>query len=119
MPNEKLKQLFQAMYELTEPECRSSCRVPRSCCDPAYCAEAELYAQEVWGVDLKPLRTIHPRLPFMGESGCVVAPHLRPSCTLHTCDINGIGCKVHPQLDMEWTNHYYALRAEIEDIMNE
>lgn len=36
-----------------------------------------------YGVELKD--TGHPALPFMGEGGCTVAPHLRPLCSLHVC----------------------------------
>lgn len=55
--------------------------------------------------------TGHPRLPFMGSDGCIVAPHLRPICTVHTCDINSLGFK---KGDPDWTKRYFALRAKLE-----
>ena len=112
MPREtvkaKLIRLYQEMYELTEPECRLSCRCPQSCCSPEYCLEAIRYAQEHWGTTLTP--TEHHRLPLMGAQGCIAAPHLRPMCTLHTCDIGGLGFK---KGDFKWTKRYFALRRKI------
>lgn len=62
------------------------------------------------GVTLTP--TEHPTLKFMGPTGCVVEPHLRPLCTLHTCAINGAGFKAG---DDEWNRKYFALREELEN----
>jgi hypothetical protein len=71
-------------------------------------------------------KTEHPRLPFMGveivssgfpalskmeETGCTVPPHLRPLCTMHTCDINSCGFKPS---DPRWTKEYFKLRVIIE-----
>jgi hypothetical protein len=55
-------------------------------------------------------------IPFMGPTGCVVAPHLRPICTVHTCDINGMGFKRGPGSG-PWTKRYFELREQIEDAM--
>ena len=104
--------LFQKMYEMTNPECKS-CRVPLSCCDALYCQCAEAYAHEEWGVDLNPLKTDHQTIPFLGKDGCVVPPHLRPLCTLHTCDINNLGIKSG---DPKWTEKYFELREQIDDL---
>ena len=104
--------LFQEMYELTRPEC-DRCRVPRSCCDAMYCGCAEEYAREEWGVDLTPLKTDHPTLPFMGEAGCVVLPHLRPLCTFHVCSIHDLGIKPG---DPGWTEKYFELRERINEV---
>jgi len=112
--DEKLVILFQSMYEMTNPEC-AKCRAPRSCCDAMYCHCAEEVAREEWGVDVTPLKTDHPTLPFMGPTGCVLEPHLRPLCTLHTCDINSIGLK---KGDPEWTNKYFKLREQIDELEN-
>lgn len=71
-------------------------------------------ARARWGVELADKRTTHPTLPFMSETGCVVAPHLRPLCTLHTCDINAVGLKVHPKVDAKWDRRYWRLREQIE-----
>jgi len=116
MPKEnidnQLAVLFKEMYEMTRPEC-DKCRVPRSCCDAMYCGCAEEYARDEWGVDLTPLKTDHPTLPFMGPTGCVVAPHLRPLCSVHTCDINSLGFKKN---DLLWTERYFRLREQIEEL---
>ncbi len=103
----KLEQLFQEMYELTAPECASVCRAPHSCCSPEYCDMAEERAEE-FGVEI--LRTDHPTLKFMGSSGCVVPPYLRPLCTLHTCAINSFGFKPG---DPKWSAKYFKLRDKI------
>lgn len=108
----QLATLFQQMYEMTNPECRE-CRIPLSCCDAMYCDCAEEYARDEWGVDLTPLKTDHPKLPFMGPNGCTVPAHLRPICTLHVCSINNIGIKPG---DPEWTDKYFELREKIDEL---
>ena len=50
---------------------------------------------------------------FLAPTGCIVAPHLRPICTVHACCINSIGYK---RGDMEWTNRYFELRARIDEL---
>lgn len=96
------------MSELTAPECAGVCKVPHSCCSPEYCEITIYYAAARWGVVLE--RTDHHRLPLMGPNGCVAEPHLRPMCTLHTCEVGAFGYK---RTDQEWTEKYYALREEI------
>lgn len=105
-----LVQLYQQLYELTEPECRLACRCPQSCCSAEYCEIAIVEAKREWGVELT--RTNHPRLPLMGPLGCTAAPHLRRLCTLHTCAIASLGFK--PK-DASWTEKYYALREKISE----
>jgi len=107
--SEQLIKLYKTMYDMTEPECRLSCQCPQTCCSPEYCEYTIEYAKESWGVELQ--RTDHPKLPLMGPSGCTAAPHLRPNCTLHTCDINGLGYK---RDDPDWTEKYFKVREEIE-----
>ena len=68
----------------------------------------EIAAEE--GVQLIP--TSHPTLKFMGPTGCIVEPYLRPLCTLHTCAVNGIGFKAG---DDVWNKKYFALRKQLED----
>ena len=104
-----LIELYKAMYEHTKNECSFSCRVPNSCCEEMYCDIAKKYAKEKYGVDLKP--TGHPTIPFMGKDGCTVEPHLRPICTVHTCEINEKGYKRN---DQKWTDEYFRLRDLIE-----
>jgi hypothetical protein len=98
------------MYELTLSECKR-CRVPLSCCSQLYCSLAEEWAAE-FGITLEGT-DYHPNLKFMGPDGCTVPPHLRPSCTLHTCAINGLGFK--PK-DTVWTSKYFELRDQITEI---
>ncbi len=109
---QRLVVLYQEIADHTKPEC-ARCFNPYSCCDSMYCNMATEYAEKEWGVDLTPLRTGHDKLPYMGPEGCVVAPHLRPLCALHTCQVNGVGFK--PGDDV-WNEHYFKLREEIEDL---
>ena len=108
---QKLIILQKQMSDLTSPECAKSCMLPHSCCSPEYCEMAISYAKEEWGIDLKPVSK--GPLPFMGKNGCIVAPHLRPLCTLHTCDISSFGFKRN---DLAWTKKYFQLRAKIDSV---
>jgi len=110
MSNE-LIEAYREMAEMTLPECKNSCRVPLSCCSPEYCITTIQWAKDRWGVKLK--HDKNARLPLMGPDGCTAAPHLRPACTMHTCDINSAGCKKTPELDLEWTERYFELRDKI------
>lgn len=101
------------MAELTLPECKYSCRCPLSCCSVEYCELTKDWAKEKWNIELQ--STGHPSLLFMGSNGCIVEPHLRPFCTLHTCSINSLGFKKN---DSEWTTEYFKLRDEIGNLEN-
>lgn len=107
----KLVDLYQQMYELTKPEC-DACRLPHSCCSPEYCHLAMKRAAD-FGISLTP--TGHDKLPLMGAAGCVAPPHLRPLCTLHTCDMSGLGFKRDDPLG-KWNDDYFKLRDEINEI---
>lgn len=76
-----------------------------------YCHMAEEYSLEK-GYELPP-KTDHPRLPYMGESGCILAPYMRPICAVHVCSINGLG--FDPK-DPKFTADYFELREKIEAI---
>jgi len=108
-PRERLIVLYRQMYGMTEPECRCTCRCPQSCCSPEYCEDTIRHAKEHWGTTLTP--TTHERLPLMGDKGCIAEPHLRPFCTMHTCDVNSVGFKPG---DPDWTARYFKLREQIE-----
>ena len=99
---------YQSLYQLTNPEC-AKCRVPHSCCAPIHCEITKKFAKEKWGVDLK--ATDHPTLPYMGNKGCIVEPHFRPHCTLHTCAVNAFGRKEH---DEKWNDEYWNLRDAVD-----
>lgn len=110
----ELIRLFRKMADLTEPECASVCKLPRSCCSPEYCDMAEETARD-HGVVLTP--TDHPTLKFMTPTGCIVEPHWRPLCTLHTCAFNNMGFKLN---DEAWNKKYFKLREKIDlEMFNE
>lgn len=109
--DDRLVKLYADMSELTKPECGKTCRRPHSCCQAENCADAERWAKDEWGITL--VRTGHPKLPFMGPEGCVVPPHLRPICTVHTCEVNSLGFKAG---DPAWTAKYFKIRNEIDEI---
>lgn len=102
--------LYQEMADHTAPECATVCRLPHSCCEKRYCEMALGFAKSR-GVDLQPLWREQP-IPFLHENGCVVPPHLRPICTLHTCAINAFGYK---QGDRAWTDKYFEIRDRIDE----
>lgn len=107
--SEDVVSLYRRMFDLTAPECRDTCKIPHSCCSSEYCGYARQWAKERWGVD--PIPTNHSVLPYMGSNGCILEPHLRPMCTLHTCAINAFGFKPN---DVTWTDEYFGLRELIE-----
>ncbi len=112
-PESELEKVAREMAEHTEPECANTCRAPRSCCSREYCEVARGYAKAV-GVEL--VETGHPTLPFMGSTGCTVAPHHRPLCTVHTCEIGAFGKK---RGDVEWTRRYFDLRERFNQLLSE
>jgi hypothetical protein len=82
--------LYQRIAGMTASACRNSTGEcgkftdsQYRCCERQYCEMARKFAKEKYGVDLR--ETDNPDLPFMGETGCVVPPHLRPVCSLHVC----------------------------------
>lgn len=111
---EQLKVLYDEMSQHTHPEC-GKCRLPFSCCSAEYCEIAiELAAEQKVVLE----RTDHPTLPLMGPHGCTAPPHLRPICTVHTCDINNLGFK-RDDPGGKWTKRYFELRDRINDLENE
>ena len=114
--SDKLVVLYQQMADFTAPECGHTCRVPHSCCDSFACDITKAMAKEVWGVtDLKEYPPNQRGAYYLGESGCTVAPHPRPHCTMHTCSINGLGFKhANGVIDKKWTKDYFKLRNKIE-----
>lgn len=99
------------MSDLTAPECEKNCKLPHTCCSIEYCLITIDHAKKEWGVDLE--TTGNEKLPLMGPTGCTAAPHLRPICTVHTCDINNLGFK---RGDPAWTEQYFKLRGKIEEL---
>ena len=87
---ERLIKAYAEMGELTNKLCTTKCKLVafdskggHRCCGRIYCEEAKRYAKEVWNEE--PLETGHPELIYMGPSGCTLAPHLRPLCTMQVC----------------------------------
>jgi len=107
--NKQLIPLYKEMADLTLPKCRE-CRLPYSCCDKLACEMTKQFAKQYWNVELK--ETDNTIVPFLGSSGCIVEPHLRPFCTFHTCAINNLGSDP----DKEWTIKYFKLRQKINDL---
>ena len=112
----KLVQLFQQMADMTAPECAGvgvgSCKIPHSCCDEMACTMTKMYAADQGITDLPEYTPLNYKGAFyLTERGCTVAPHLRPHCTLHTCQINSMGCKPG---DPQWTKAYFKLRGQID-----
>ena len=113
----KLVALYAQLAAHTEPECSGRCERPRSCCEEKYCAFAIEFAWTHWRVELP--ATWHPALPLMGDDGCTAAPHLRPICSAHTCEVCTHGAK---RGDPAWTARYYEITyaiAEIEAVVFE
>ena len=107
--------LYSEMSKMTSPECQNVCRRGKEsenrCCESYYCEIAIAHTKKKWGIELVP--TGHPKLPLMGPTGCVAAPHLRPICTVHTCEINDIGVKPG---DKGWTDRYFRIRDRIDEL---
>lgn len=108
---------WQALADHTAKKCGlPHCRLiaelrPNRCCDKQYCLMAEEYAKDRYGITLP--RTDHPTLPFMGPTGCTVAPYLRPICSLHQCGICSMGSL---KGDPAWTAEYFRLREAIDTL---
>lgn len=84
--------LYQRMSELTKPICLSGegeCArftTKNRCCARQHCDVAAKFAKDKYGIELQ--ATGHPTIPFMGDHGCTVAPHLRPHCTMQLCSVS-------------------------------
>lgn len=71
---------YRALYDFTFNQC-GHCVESGCACKDRICQHVEEQAA-LKGVKLE--RTKHP-LRFIGERGCVVAPHLRETCTIYLC----------------------------------
>ena len=87
---DQLPILYQKIADLTTPSCQNGtaeCAKFRDqkyrCCERQYCEQTRKFAKEKYNIDLQ--ESGNTELPFMGEKGCTVAPHLRPACALHLC----------------------------------
>lgn len=71
---------FRYLYEFTFNAC-GACVDSGCACKDRICQHVQERANER-GIELK---TTGHRLRFIGEKGCVVAPHLRETCTSYLC----------------------------------
>lgn len=110
MAGEKIIRLYKDMADLTLEHCTRTCKTLGLCCSQEYCEFTIEYARDEYGVTL--LRTKDLKVPLRAEDGsCTAAPHLRPLCTLHSCDISAVAVfKREPEL----TKRYYKLRSKID-----
>jgi hypothetical protein len=104
--------LYDQLQKHTFKDCVKFCNSIASCCQPAYCEKTRTFAAEQYGITLEDTG-LHPTLPFMTDTGCSVAPHLRPECTEYSCTIREIGKRLG---DATWTTEYYAIRRKILNI---
>jgi len=115
--------LYAEMAALTEAECATVCGAAYAeLMGPAYarccegnghmCEAAIERATDVFGVTLARVHH-HPTLSLMGPAGCTAAPHYRPLCTIHTCEINSLGFKRGAP---EWTDEYFARRERLMEL---
>ena len=74
--------LFQRLYEFTFNQC-GRCVESGCACKDRICQHVEEQAARKG--DLRFSHTGHP-LRFIGPRGCVVAPHLRETCTIFLCE---------------------------------
>jgi hypothetical protein len=110
--SDQLPILYQQIADMTSSFCNTGageCGLRRQnqyrCCEKKYCEVARKFAKEKYDIDLH--ETGNPDLPFMGENGCTVAPHLRPLCSMHICSYSyAADVRVSPE-------GYEPLRDEI------
>ena len=104
----RYEELCQEMSAHTRPEC-DKCLAPYGCCNAIACLEAAAFAKEILGIELK---VPDKPVPFLTPTGCSLAPHLRPMCTVYTCSIHSIG---HKPGDDRWNEKYWQLRDAINE----
>lgn len=105
---------YAEMSEHTKNECAHGCRAPHSCCSPEY-GDMAAIVMKLYEAPI-PVSTGHLICRFMGPTGCIVEPYLRPICTLHVCCINSLGFKPN---DPAWTERYFEIRARIDALESE
>ena len=105
-PCDEMIAAFTALAEHTRPAC-GACRSALTCCSAGNCEQTAVMAKEMFGTDLVAGDGI---LPFLGPEGCTVAPHLRPLCTVHVCEM-------HLTDGTPFTEKYYDLREHAGDLM--
>lgn len=104
-PSQELIDAFQAVADLTAPKC-AACRAPFACCSKDQCEGTKDFAKEHFGVTLE---ETGGKLPFLGDNGCVVPPHLRPLCSVHVCEMH--------LSDPEWSETYMDARERADEAL--
>lgn len=110
-PLQKLIALYERMSALTYDKCNKRCKTSSKtrCCDEFHCNFTKDYALETYNINLEPLTD--GILPFLDKNNrCVVAPYLRPLCTINDCQIGSLG---FDPTDEDYTQIYFKLREEI------
>lgn len=111
--SQSLDTLYSDIADLTLGYCKTRCIRMGSCCSAEYCALSIEYAKTEFGVDLKSTGNSLPLLDNTGK--CTAPPHLRPMCSVHQCDIAGVGFfKDDPGQTL--TQKYFKLRSSIDRI---
>ncbi|MBV9827412.1 MAG: hypothetical protein JO001_17370 [Alphaproteobacteria bacterium] len=106
-----ISRLYREMSELTRTKCGGrACpdmiHKAYRCCDRLHCEMTIEHAEKDWGIRLP---TSGHQFPLMGPAGCTAAPHLRPWCTLHQCQIQAVGSTNDPS----WDRKYFRLRNKL------
>ena|SRR6516164_3483613 len=106
------------MANHTKDWCGKPCQNtrPDRCCEELFCDMAEEHAKKHWkviaGYSVRYSKGL-THLKYMGDQGCILPPHLRPSCTLHVCQINTLGILLGQPA---WTRKYFELREKIDEM---
>jgi hypothetical protein len=99
----ELVDLYQKITEISKPIC-ATCIPPYHCCHPVGCGQAMVWARSVYGVQLEYTSdNAISTLPYLTKTGCTVAPHLRPLCSLWLC----------PEGEAVAPPEYWQLKAKI------
>jgi hypothetical protein len=113
----KATKLFQQMYDLTKAKCCGCTKRLRpfnnvGCCNVMYCEMADAYSGEHEPVPVD--ERVQTDIKYLRADGCILAPHLRPICTVHNCQINSLGFVPG---DPGWTKRYFKLREKIDAVI--
>lgn len=78
------KNAFKKLCDLTKSKCETCvCEEEYRCCDKLFCNAVEKHLSSQGIVIDKPNLG---GIPYMGNTGCVVSPELRPMCTGFACN---------------------------------
>ena len=98
-----LVELYERITALTQPIC-ARCVPPFHCCQPVGCGQATVWARSIYGVKLEYTSdNAISTLPYLTKSGCTVAPHHRPLCSLWLC----------PEGEAAAPDEYWDLKKQI------